>query len=192
MGKIQILHTSADGFPFVEEVIDVSTPLMMQPENWPEGFHLSLSLVRLCFSWDGKEKQIQKKKCVNNANELCHIRYNVSKSTFHYGTIFSIAMSAGRFPNNSGTFLAAPKALQRLGTCFVIRSDSQMVFHFIPKLLDGIDLRSLCRSLRNLIMILTLRTWGFVMLKREQSIPNLFLQNCNNWLETNQEPFFLK
>lgn len=46
------LPTSADGFPFVEEVIDVSTPLMMQPENWPKGFHLSLSLVRLCFSWN--------------------------------------------------------------------------------------------------------------------------------------------
>lgn len=44
------MSTSADGFPFVEEIKDVSTPLMMQPENWPKGLHLSLSLVRLCFS----------------------------------------------------------------------------------------------------------------------------------------------
>lgn len=44
------LSTSADGFPLVEEVVDVSTPLMMQPENWPKGLHLSLSLMRLCFS----------------------------------------------------------------------------------------------------------------------------------------------
>lgn len=46
-----VIQLSADGFPFVEEVVDVSTPLMMQSENWPKGLHLSLSLVRLCFSF---------------------------------------------------------------------------------------------------------------------------------------------
>lgn len=46
-----VIQLSADGFPFVEEVVDVSTPLMMQPENWPKGLHLSLSLVRLGFSF---------------------------------------------------------------------------------------------------------------------------------------------
>lgn len=45
-----LIQLSADGFPLVEEIVDVSTPLMMQPENWPKGLHLSLSLVRLCFS----------------------------------------------------------------------------------------------------------------------------------------------
>ncbi len=49
-GRVKSLSTSADGFSFVEEIIDVSAPLMMQPENWPEGLHLPLSLVRLCFS----------------------------------------------------------------------------------------------------------------------------------------------
>lgn len=47
---MQTWRTSADGFPFVEEIIDVSTTLMMQPENWPQGLHLSLSLMRLSFS----------------------------------------------------------------------------------------------------------------------------------------------
>lgn len=46
-----LIQLSADGFPFVEEVVDVSTPLMMQPENWPEGLHLSFPLMRLCFSF---------------------------------------------------------------------------------------------------------------------------------------------
>lgn len=31
-----LIELSADGFPFVEEVKDVSTPLMVQPENWPK------------------------------------------------------------------------------------------------------------------------------------------------------------
>lgn len=46
-----LIQLSADGFSFVEKIIDVSTPLMMQPENWPEGLHLSLSFMRLCFSF---------------------------------------------------------------------------------------------------------------------------------------------
>lgn len=44
------LRTSADGFPFVEEIIDVSATLVMEPENWPQGLHLPLSLMRLSFS----------------------------------------------------------------------------------------------------------------------------------------------
>lgn len=51
------LSTSADGFPFIEEVEDVSTPLMMQPENWPKGLHLPLSLMGLRFSWNTEENQ---------------------------------------------------------------------------------------------------------------------------------------
>lgn len=44
-----LIQLSADGFPFVEEVEDVSTSLMVQPENRPQGLHLSLSFVGLCF-----------------------------------------------------------------------------------------------------------------------------------------------
>lgn len=44
------LRTSADGFPFVEEIIDVSATLVMEPENGPQGLHLPLSLMRLSFS----------------------------------------------------------------------------------------------------------------------------------------------
>lgn len=47
---METLCTSADCFSFVKQIVDVSTPLMMQPENWPKGLHLSLSLMRLCFS----------------------------------------------------------------------------------------------------------------------------------------------
>lgn len=46
-----LVQLSADGFPFVEEIVDVSTPLMMQPENRPKGLHLSLPLMRFCFSF---------------------------------------------------------------------------------------------------------------------------------------------
>lgn len=46
-----LIQLSADGFPFIEEVEDVSTPLMMQPENWPKGLHLPLSLMGLRFSF---------------------------------------------------------------------------------------------------------------------------------------------
>lgn len=53
--RVETLRTSADGLSFVEEIKDVPTPLMVQSENWPEGLHLSLSLVRLCFSWDTEE-----------------------------------------------------------------------------------------------------------------------------------------
>lgn len=53
--RVETLPTSADGFSFVEEIKDVPTPLMVQSENWPEGLHLSLSLVRLCFSCDREE-----------------------------------------------------------------------------------------------------------------------------------------
>lgn len=52
------LPTSADGFPFVEEVKDVPTPLMVQSENWPKGLDLPFSLVRFCFSWDTEEKDV--------------------------------------------------------------------------------------------------------------------------------------
>lgn len=31
---------------------------MMQPEDWPKGLHLSLSLMRLCFSWDTEENEL--------------------------------------------------------------------------------------------------------------------------------------
>ena len=58
IGKVKALSTSADGFPLVEEIVDVATPLMMQPENWPKGLHLSLSLVRLRFSWDTEENDL--------------------------------------------------------------------------------------------------------------------------------------
>lgn len=53
--RAETLPTSADSFSFVEEIKDVPTPLMVQSEYWPEGLHLSLSLVRLCFSWDTEE-----------------------------------------------------------------------------------------------------------------------------------------
>lgn len=46
-----LIQLSADGFSFVEQIVDVSTPLMMQPENWPKGLYLSLSLVGLRFSF---------------------------------------------------------------------------------------------------------------------------------------------
>lgn len=47
---MRTLRTSADGFPFVEEIVDVSATLVMEPENWPQGLHLPLSLMRLSFS----------------------------------------------------------------------------------------------------------------------------------------------
>lgn len=46
------LLTSADSFSFIEEVIDVPTPLVMEPEDRPKGLHLSFPLVRLRFSWE--------------------------------------------------------------------------------------------------------------------------------------------
>lgn len=48
--NVNNVSTSADGFPLVEEVINVSTPLMMQPENWPQGLHLSLPFMWLRLS----------------------------------------------------------------------------------------------------------------------------------------------
>lgn len=46
-----VIQLSADSLPFVEKVEDVSAPLMMKPENWPQGFHLSLALMGLRFSF---------------------------------------------------------------------------------------------------------------------------------------------
>jgi len=46
-----LIKLSADGFSFVEEVVDVSTALMMQPKNWPKRLHLSFTFMRLCFSF---------------------------------------------------------------------------------------------------------------------------------------------
>ena len=60
--RYQVVHpggggllTSADGFAFVEEVEDVPTPLMVKPENWPQGLDLSFSFVRLGFSCEEQD-----------------------------------------------------------------------------------------------------------------------------------------
>lgn len=44
-----VLLTSADGFSLEEEIVDVSTALMMQSENRPKSFYFPLSLVRFRF-----------------------------------------------------------------------------------------------------------------------------------------------
>lgn len=54
------MGTSADGFSFVEEVEDVPTALMVQPENRPKGLHLSLPLMRVRFSWNTGRGQIKR------------------------------------------------------------------------------------------------------------------------------------
>ena len=48
--------TPADGLPLVEEVEDVSAPLVMQPEDRPQRLHLPLALVRLRLSCGTKQK----------------------------------------------------------------------------------------------------------------------------------------
>lgn len=46
-----VVQLSADGFSFVEEVENVPTALMVQPEDRPQGLHLSLPLMRVRFSF---------------------------------------------------------------------------------------------------------------------------------------------
>jgi len=44
------LQTSTDSSAFVEKVKDVTTFLMMDPENWPQSFGLPLSFMLISFS----------------------------------------------------------------------------------------------------------------------------------------------
>lgn len=46
-----LIQLSADGFSLVEQIKNVSTPLMMKSENRPERLNLPLSFVRLCLSF---------------------------------------------------------------------------------------------------------------------------------------------
>jgi len=43
-------QTSTDGSAFVEQIKDVTTFLMMNPENWPQSLSLSLSFMLISFS----------------------------------------------------------------------------------------------------------------------------------------------
>jgi len=44
------LQTSTDSSAFVEKVKDVTTFLVMDPENWPQSFSLPLSFMLISFS----------------------------------------------------------------------------------------------------------------------------------------------
>lgn len=46
-----IIQFSGDGFPAIEEIIDVAGSLVVDAENWPQRLNLPFSLVRLCLSF---------------------------------------------------------------------------------------------------------------------------------------------